>query len=278
MSTETGTGGGTVDGAPGVDTGAGAYLRFFRAALRKRLALLVRYPVNTLSQLGTILLVFLVVFFGGRAVAPAAVSDTIGGIVVGYLLWTLSITAYSGLSWNVTREAQWGTLEQLFMSPFGFGRVMLAKTVVNLLESFLWGGITLGVMLLVTGRSLAIDPLTVLPLGVLAVAPAVGIGFVFGGLAIRFKRVENAFQLMQFVFIGLIAAPVGQYPLLQWLPLAQGSQLLQRAMRDGVALWEIAPAELGVLVVTAVGYLALGYAAFAYCQRWARREGVMGHY
>ncbi|WP_435348955.1 ABC transporter permease [Haloarchaeobius sp. HRN-SO-5] len=263
---------------PAVDTGLRGYLGFFRASARKRFVLLVRYPVNTLSQLGTVFLVFLVLFYGGNAVAPAAMSDTIGGIIVGYLLWSMSLTAYSGLSWNVTREAQWGTLEQLFMSPFGFGRVMLAKTVVNLLEAFLWGVATLGFMLVVTGRTLALDPLTLLPLGALALAPAVGIGFAFGGLAIRFKRVENAFQLAQFAFVGLIAAPVDQYPFLRWLPLAQGSQLLRTAMQDGVPLWQLPGDELAVLVVTAIGYLALGYAAFTYCQRWARREGVMGHY
>ncbi|WP_336034423.1 ABC transporter permease [Halobacterium yunchengense] len=264
--------------AAAVDTGARGYLRLFRASFKKMVVLLVRYPVNTLSQFGTLLLFFLVLFYGGRAVAPAAISETLSGLIVGYLLWTLCVASYGGLSWGVTREAQWGTLEQLFMSPFGFGPVMVARTLVSVLETFLWGVATLLFMMVVTGRWLAIDPVTVLPLVALALAPAVGIGFAFGGLAIRFKRIENAFQLAQFAFVGLIAAPVDQYPLMQWLPLAQGSQLLQTAMTDGVRLWEFPAGELAVLVVTAVGYLAAGYAAFHYCQRWARRDGVMGHY
>jgi ABC-2 type transport system permease protein len=262
----------------GVDTGPRGYLRFFRAAFKKKLLLLVRYPVNTISQLGTMLLVFGVIFFGGRAVAGAAITDSIEGIIVGYLLWTMSVAAYGGLSWGVAREAQWGTLEQLFMSPFGFGPVMAVKTVVNVLEAFLWGAVTLAVMMAVTGRWLAIDPLTVVPLVALSLAPAVGIGFVFGGLSIRFKRIENAFQLIQFVLIGLIAAPVGQYPLLRWLPLAQGSKMLRTAMQDGVSIWAFPAGDLAVLVLTAVVYLGIGYGAFHYCQRWARREGVMGHY
>lgn len=264
--------------SPGADTGLRGHLELLRAVVVKRFVLMVRYPVNTISQYGTLYLVFLVMFYGGTALAPAAMSESIDGIIVGYLLWSLSIASYAGLSWNVTREAQWGTLEQLFMSPFGFGRVMAAKTLANVAESLLSASTVLALMLLTTGRTLSLDPLTVLPLGLLAVAPAVGIGFVFGGLAIRFKRVENAFQLVQFAFIGLIAAPVHQYPLLRWLPLAQGSRLLQLAMRDGTALWNLPPAELGVLVVTAVGYLAGGYLVFGFCQRWARREGVMGHY
>lgn len=160
----------------------------------------------------------------------SALTDSIEGIIVGYLLWTMAIGAYSGLAWNVTRESQWGTLEQLFMSPFGFGRVIAVQTVVNVLEAFLWGVGILALMSLTTGKSLAIEPVTVVVLVTLAVAPAVGIGFVFAALAMLYKRVENAFPLVQFVLIGLIAAPVGEYPLLEWLPLAQGSHLLSRAM------------------------------------------------
>ena len=145
-------------------------------------------------------------------------------------------------------------------------------------SAYALGVVMLAVMLVVTGRSLALDPQTVIPITVLAVAPAVGVGFVFGGLAIRFKRVENVFQLMQFVFIGLIAAPVGQYPPLKWLPLAEGSHLLGRAMADGVSLSGMPTTDLGILLVTAAGYLFVGYLVLQYCQCWARREGVMGHY
>lgn len=260
------------------DTGVSGYVTYARAALRKRVALLRRYPLNTLSQLGTTVLLFLFIFYGGQAIAPTAIADSIGGIVVGYMLWSVSIVAYSGLSWNVTREAQWGTLEQLFMSPLGFGRVMFVKSAVNLLEAALWGVVILGVMLGVTGRALALDPLTVVPLAALAIAPAVGIGFLFGGLAVRFKRVENMFQIVQFVFVGLIAAPVGSMPALRWLPMAQASALLRTAMQDGVSLWALPAADLIVATVTAAGYLLAGYLAFRYCSRWARRAGVMGHY
>jgi ABC-2 type transport system permease protein len=261
----------------GSDAGAG-FPTLFRAVAKKKVLLLMRYPVNTLSQFAVTYIVFLLLFFGGQAVAGAALSDTLSGLITGYLLWTMAIVAYSGLSWNVTRESQWGTLEQLFMSPFGFGRVMAVKTVVNVLEAFLWGVGILALMLLTTGQSLVIEPVTVVVLGTLAVAPAVGVGFVFGGLAMLYKRIENAFNLVQFVLIGLIAAPVGTYPLLGWLPLAQGSHLLRRAMADGVRLWEFPAMELAVLVVTAAGYLAVGYLVFHRAQRRARRKGVMGHY
>ncbi len=254
------------------------HLTLFRAILKKKAILLVRYPINTISQLVTIYALFAIVFFGGGALAGPAITDSIDGIIVGFFLFTAAIVAYSGLSWNITREAQWGTLEQLFMSPLGFGTVMGLQVVVNVLFSLLWGIVVLALMLFTTQAELTIDLLTVGPLLVLAIASAVGVGFVFAGLAMLYKRIENAFQLVQFVFIGLISAPVEAYPVLRWLPLSEGSFLLQRAMSDGVRLWEFPAESLAVLLLTAVGYVALGYLFFHRAQRRARRKGVLGHY
>ncbi|MFC4360065.1 ABC transporter permease [Halobium salinum] len=253
-------------------------LTLLRAVARKQALLLVRYPLNTVSQVFGLYVFFLLLFYGGQAVGGAAFDESLGGLVVGFFLFTMAVVAYAGLSWDVTREAQWGTLEQLFMSPHGFGRVFAVKVVVNVLFSLLWGGLILGLMLLTTGRTLVVDLFTVVPLALLTLASAVGVGFVFGGLALVYKRIENVFSLVQFAFVGLIAAPLGQYPFLRWLPLAQGSSLLGRAMREGVRLWEFEPSALAVLSGTAVAYLLVGYVLFGLASRRARRLGVLGHY
>jgi ABC-2 type transport system permease protein len=176
------------------------------------------------------------------------------------------------------QEAQWGTLEQLYMSPYGFERVMAANAVVRLLESFAWGGAILAAMLLTTGQQLALDVLTVVPLVVLTVASALGVGFVFAGLALVYKRIDNLFGLLNFGLLFLVAAPVDQYPALAALPLSQGSSLLQRAMTDGVAIWNLPALDLAVLVATAVGYVAAGVVAFRVAEARARRDGLLGQY
>ncbi|WP_231183996.1 ABC transporter permease [Haladaptatus sp. DYF46] len=255
----------------------------FAAVLRKRAYLLARYPMNTLAQIVTVYLFFAAIFFGGKAAAGSiggagALSDTFGGLIVGWFLWTMALTAYFSLASSVTQEAQWGTLEQLYMSPYGFGSVMAASVVAYLLESMLWGAIILPLMLVTTGQSLAVDLLTVVPIVVLTLLPVVGIGFVFAGLALLYKRIENLSQLMQFVLIGLIAAPIADSEPLRYLPLVQGSSMLQRAMQGGVRLWQFPASDLAVLVVTAVGYCLLGFYAFKRAARRARRMGVLGHY
>lgn len=253
-------------------------LTLLRAIVMKQAILLVRYPVNTLSQVVSIYLIFAVIFFGGQAVAGPALTDSLSGIIVGFFLFTMVIASYSGLSWSITREAQWGTLEQLYMSPYGFGRVMILKVCVDVAFSFLWGAVILVLMLLTTGESLSIDILTVGPIVILTLASAVGIGFVFAGAAILYKRIENVFQLVQYGFIGLIAAPVHEYPVLRFLPVTQGSDLLYTAMNEGVALWNLPIWDLGVLVGAAIVYAGSGYLVFRRATARARRLGVMGQY
>jgi ABC-2 type transport system permease protein len=260
------------------DRGTATLMTLLWAQTKKRLLLMYRYPLNTLTGLAMTFLFFGMVFFGGRAVAGRALTDSLGGIIVGYFLWSMAIGAFSGVARSVTQESEWGTLEQLYMSPFGYGKVMVAGVAVGLLESLAWGGATLAFMLAVTGKALHLPLVTVLVLTLFAVAPAVGLGFFFGGLALLYKRVENVFNVMQFVLIGLIAAPTVGVAWVRLLPITQGSYLLTRSMQEGLRLWELPTAELGLLVGAAVAYFGLGYGAFQWMAGRARRQGLMGHY
>jgi ABC-2 type transport system permease protein len=295
VTTEDGpakTDGGTVTAENGpatattaADTGLAGLPTLLYWVLYKRFLLLVRYPVNTLAQFVSVYMFFAVVFFGGQAAVSgvqsggaAALAGTFDGLIVGWFLWTMSLTAYFSLVMTATNEAQWGTLEQLYMSPYGFGTVMLCQVVAFVLESLAWGGGILALMLLTTGRTLTVDLVTVVPISLLALMSVVGISFVFGGLAILYKRIENVSQLVQFVLIGLIAAPISSFEPLRYLPLVQGSAMLQEAMQDGVGLTQFSTLDLGILVGTGVGYFLLGYLLFNYAGRVARSRGVLGHY
>lgn len=256
----------------------GGYFTLLKAVVYRDLLVWIRYPVNAALGLIMSLFFFGLMFYGGTLVAGQAISNTIEGLIVGYFLWTLSIGAYSGITNDVRSEASWGTLERHFTTPFGFGPVILAKAVAIVFRTFVTSLVVLGVMLLMTGTTLDVHFLTVVPVATLAIASALGLGLAMGGFSVLYKRIGNVINLLQFAFIGLISAPVFDLEWAKFLPLAQGSEMLQQAMTDGVRLWEFEPAALAVLVGTAVGYLALGYAIFKLATRRARRLGVLGDY
>lgn len=245
---------------------------------RKQVTHLVRYPINTAALFASMFVFFAMIFFGGQAVAGPTIADSADGLVVGFFVWTMATRAFRVLAANVMNEARWGTLERLFMSPYGLGTVLAVETLVNVVLSIVWGSVMLLLMMLVTGRWLHVDPLTVMPLVLLTLTPFVGIGFLMGGLALLYKRVENLFGIVTFGFAGLIAAPAGQFELLKLLPATQGSYLTRVAMEDGVYLWEFPTTDLVLLVVPAVTYLVLGFYCFHRAQHRARREGLMGQY
>jgi ABC-2 type transport system permease protein len=252
---------------------------------RMQLLFVVRYRVNFAGRLVSMYLFFLVVFFGGQAAirsvggGASAIGNTFDGVIIGWFLWTMVQGAFSSLSGDIRREAQWGTLEQLFMSPLGFGRVMTARVVTNILISLMTGMVMLVLMLLSTGRSLELDLLTIVPIVLLTVMTAIGIGYIFAGLALIYKQIGSFSQIMQFVFIGLIAAPAtADSPVLDFLPVAKGSEMLQRAMQEGRALWDFPLIDLGTLVGVSVFYWIVGYVTFFYCLSVAQKRGVMSDY
>jgi len=217
-------------------------------------------------------------FYGGRLVAGQAVTDTIEGLVVGYFLWTLALGAYSGVNSDIQSEASWGTLERHYMTPFGFGPVVFAKAVAVVFRTFVTSAVILAVMLAMTGTALQLHLLTIVAVGTLAVASAMGLGLAMGGLSVLYKRISNVASFLQFGLIGLVSAPTFDIPWTRLLPLVQGSAMLQRAMNDGVRLWQFEPWALALLVGTAGLYLGLGYGVFVLTTRRARRLGVLGDY
>lgn len=246
--------------------------------IKKELLLLFRYRLNTLSYLLLMYGIFLAIFFGGRTLGGGAFDDTLGEIVVGFFLATLSFTAFNRIAATFSREASWGTLEQMYASEVEFRKLSLVVAAAQLLISSVIGTAVLVLMLLTTGKQISLDIVSVVPVAVLTLASVVGVGLLVGGAAVLYKRVNNVYAIAQFFIYGLVAAPVEQYPVLRLLPISQGSYVLRLVMNDGLSLWEVPPIELGVLLVVAVGYLAVGYYGLGYLVGIARDRGVMGHY
>ncbi|GAB3035638.1 ABC transporter permease [Natronobiforma cellulositropha] len=256
----------------------GGYGHLFVAVLRRELLVFVRYPVDAMGAVVVHSIIFAILFVGGTAVAGGAFADSLDAVVVGYFLWMLATTAYMTIAEDIQAEARWGTLERHFVSPFGFANVLFAKSVAKLVLAFVYAALLLVVMLAVTGTRLHVDVLTIVPLAVATLLSVLGVGFAMAGVTVLYKSVSNWTGLLQFGFVGLVAAPALEWEWTVLLPLVQGSHLLQRAMRDGIRLWELPPSSLAILVVTAVGYLALGYLVFQRSQKRARRLGVLGDY
>ncbi len=252
----------------------------FKAAWAKTFIELRRYMFNAVSGLITMCIIFLLLFFGAKAVGGSAFQTGGGleGIVVGYMVWIFAISSYQDLAFGISSEAETGTLEQLYLSPFGFAWVNASLTIARFVINLVLVAVVLVFSMAVSGRWLRFDFISLAPVVLLTVAAPYGIGFILGGLALIFKRIQNAFQILTFGLIAFVALPVDRFPWAKFLPLALGNDLLRKIMADGARLWELPLGDLLLAAAVGLGYFLLGLAGFVWCARIARDRGLLGQY
>ncbi|HEC78476.1 MAG TPA: ABC transporter permease [candidate division WOR-3 bacterium] len=256
------------------------YLILFKTIFLKEWIHLKRYPFNTISAIVTIYLVFLLFFLGYKFIGgnQPSFSRTTEGFIVGFFIWTYSIAAYSTLSWGIIQEARAGTLEQLYMTPLGYETVAVFTVISNFIWSLVWVIPILVLMMVTTGRFLHFDLITIVPLLILTIASGYGIGFITGGLGLIFKKIQAFFQILQFIFVGFIVAPIDKAPILKILPFSLGTHLIGMNMMDKVPIYKMPVYDILILIGNALFYLITGFLIFRFCEKVAKDRGLLGHY
>lgn len=250
-----------------------------RGMTRRSLINLVRYSFDTISQLIVIFVVFIIIFYGAKALMSGAPGSarTQSEIVVRYMVWGLGIFAYSSTSFGLIEEATTGTLEQLAMSPFGLRRVMVASFLSGLATQLLMLSGMFVLMMAVSGHWLRIDMPSLAPLVLLTMIGVFGMGLCVGGCAIVFKRVQGLLQIVQFLFVALVAVPIESVPWFRFLPLAWGNELISRVMVERASIFQM-PGDVLFLLVHTAAWVLIGLFVFGRFERAARERGLLGHY
>lgn len=255
-----------------------------KAMMKKNFLIIWRYPFNLIAGVISIMMIFLVIFYGAKFIGGNSPSfgNTLEGIVMGFMLWMFIIFAFSDLTWDFINEAQQGTLEQLYMSSLGFGWVSISYVLTFLAINLT---LTLGIFMLmmtITGKWLHLDFVSLVPLMLLTVWGVYGFGFAMGGLALVFKQVQAVFQIFQFVWIALVIAAtpavLETMPWVKFLPVTWGVHLIGRVLIGGESLLAMPPMDVFFLVMNSAAYFTVGYICFKYLEGKARDRGLLGHY
>ncbi len=240
---------------------------------------LVRYLPNTISTIVTFYAIFLLFFLGIRVVGGGDLTgESSEYLIVSMVLWFLALVAMQGIGWEITTEATRGTLEQLYMSPVGAWRILLARMLGTVLVNLVIIIVVLVLSMFTAGRWLAFDVLTLLPLFALTISCMIGVGFMVAGLALVFKQVQALLQIAQFMFFALVAVPVTLSPYLEALPVVRGASMIRQAMTQGVTLTQFSGAAWALLLGNALVYFALGVFLYKLAERRAMARGLLGQY
>lgn len=244
------------------------------------------------SHLGDSLswLAFTLLMYAGMVVVLNGLSgDDLGMderflMMVGWLTWMVAGSYMRELPVAITTEAETGTLEQLCLSPVPLAVLLTVRGLIHFL------GVSVRGLLAAAILAIFIAPLPVgFPLIILffiSMAGAYGMGFLFAGLALVFKRIAAFTELVNNLMIFLTGAFVGLeslgwvYTALRYmLPLTWGISLMRQVVGEDLSLtYLLESGELVGLMLHSMIYLAAGLVVFAWGYRHARSRGTLAHY
>ncbi len=265
------------------------FLKLTRAEFVRTVLLTIRYPLELITGLLVMYLIFLGLFIGAQSLIPRtqALELSLSSFIVSYLMWFFVISTISRYSYSIEVEAQQGVLEQIYINFPRYIILQFVRSIVDFIEAV--GFITVLLLLIsfTTGRFLQLDlgkSWQVLVVLVLTVAGINGFGLIFGGLALLFKRVGQVGSLTQFLFFLIAYLPVEKFAtfyqyLFYCLPLTQGIRLIKLIIVEGGGLaGRENLALIGGLILNSAFYLLLGSIFFQICERKAKLDGRLGQY
>jgi ABC-2 type transport system permease protein len=253
----------------------------FLAEIKRSWLLLSRYIAETLGGVVATTLVFYGLFLSARYIAGPTLQfgDRLDSVIVGYILWTLVLFIMGDVVGGLQDEARTGTLEQMFLTPYGAARVFVMRAIASLTIQITLNLLIISVIMVLTQSQLAFPPILVPPF-VTALLGAYGIAFIMGSLALVFKQVQQLLSILQFGLLLLLAAPTetwtGALKYMGWLmPIAPGAGLLRDVMARGLPLDDM---RMAVASLNGAFYFTLGILLFRWAERLTKRQGKLGGY
>lgn len=255
------------------------------AELRRHWRLARSYPVDFLAEqlLYTLGFFLLSGLLGLVADGKYGAADRLS-LLVGFLTWRVADGTLLLLSAMAAADAQWGTLEQLWLCPLPAHQVLWGRAVAALI----YHGVRALLIAVVAILLLRLTPFLgsgAIAIFLLTQMSAIGLAFVIVALQLVYKQVSAitlaASTALLFVSGALAPLPEGSalYTVARFLPLTAGIALLRDVLVAGQPLRAVVQKpELLWLLGAALFYGALGVLALAWGQREARRQGSLAHY
>lgn len=252
------------------------YFDLLRNETRVHFYELRQYWFETVSAFTFIIAIFVGLFYGVKSVMPSMQEGgSLDGLVFGFILWTFATGAYGAVTKTIVEDTQKGYIEQLFLCPSGFSKLMLTKTLAELLIGYIYLIIIAFMSMWLTGNWIDINFLNLFGLLMLAAPSLIGLGFLISGLALLFKKVETIGAMLNLGLMGLVALDGLPLNLFTFLPFVPGASLARDVIVEQQAL---NVAHLGMVALNSAIYLGMGLWIFNRMEILAKKRNLIGKY
>ncbi|RLA62537.1 MAG: hypothetical protein DRQ88_13415 [Epsilonproteobacteria bacterium] len=235
-----------------------------------------RYFFDTLSRILITYLVFIAIFYGLQYMTgPSLDGKKLDELLIGYIMWTFAVSAYFENSFDISEESTIGTLEQLYLAPIGFHIIIFFRMISGYLFSIFYNVSVLYLTMLTTGHWIELPIFHFLLIITLAIPSIYGIGYIFGGLALVYKKIENSLNVVQFALILLVALPAWPIQPSSFLPFAAGAHSINRMVVEKIdfPLW-----WYFFIAANSLVYFLIGMSIFKIFETRAKKFNLLGQY
>lgn len=250
-----------------------------RANLAKEYIELKRYYPNTISMIFTFYFIFLAMLLGIHVIGdPQQIDTNVQYVIVNYVIWFFMLTIMQDLGFVILMEAQRGTLEQLYMSPLGMWKVLLARIISNLVIYGIIVSVLLVLSMWTAGEWLIFRLDVVLPIFIVTTLGMIGVGFMLAGLAIIIKQIQSFLNILQFILMGLAFVPISVAPYLVFAPFVKGIDMVRHVMIHGYTWADFSALDYSALILNSIFYLILGIFIYLRAEKLAMEKGLLSQY
>lgn len=236
---------------------------------------LKQYWFETVSSTIMLCGVFAGLFYGIKSFGDTTEATSLDGLVFGYLLWVFALSAYGGVTKSIIEDNQKGFLEQLFLCPSGYVKLMLARALVEILWSIFFVTLMAVLTMAITDNWLDMNFVTFFALLFVAAPSLAGLGFIISGLTLNFKRVGTVAALFNIGFMGMVAIDALPFNIFTLLPFTAGASLARDVVLNGEAINLV---HLAIVAANSAVYLAIGIFFYSLLEKRAKRLNLLGQY
>ncbi len=255
-----------------------------KVSIERTIKELIRYKFNTISNIIILYVLFMVMFLGVKSygisfgASPIDMGETLESFIVGYFLWTIMFMAYSNVAHGLMNDANRGTLEQLNMSGIKLSTIVTARSLSTLLVNFIVSSALLYIIILTTGYQFEIKIFTVLLSIFLGIFSILGIGLIFGGLALIFKKISSLLGIIQYFLIAFVVVNPESEIIHKLIPFRPAADKVFLSMMGGYSLIDFELYDYMIMIGNSILYFGIGLLVFNRCVKIAKRKGLLGQY
>lgn len=252
--------------------------RLFVLEFLRVLRLQLRYPLEFVSGLLILTLLFYGLLVGAQHMTGVdSFGDNLDGIIIGYGAWIVVVAGLSQIPGDISGEAQRGTLESVFLAKYRVDSIFLARSLAGSLQNLVLTFAVLLLLLWLTDRSIRFPPAALLAI-ITTIVASISLGFLAGGLALKFKQVGRALMLAQYPLLFMMVTPFEKMSievtnLSLLLPVVPSAITLRELTTAGLSLGD---SHIIAAVLNAAAYLFLGMFFFNRYVRSVKANGLLG--